>query len=368
MPNNKTFLFVLNHPAHYHLFKHTIKILQTNGHRCDIIARDKDVLCQLLVDDNIEFLKFEKKNNFGSGIFFSSIANLIKKILFVWKYSIRNKPDIMIGTDWAISIVGRFRSIPNIIFNEDDTFATPENNIFYPFSKFLVLPACCDRELWEKKKISYPGYHELAYLHPRYFKYDESIVENAIGSSKPYIIIRLVSLTASHDIGKVGLAKNLIQKIIDISGSRFKIFISFEVSGFNQFKQYSYKFSPSIMHHVLAGAHLVIGDSQTMIAEAAVLGTPAIRLNDFVGKLGYLEELESRYGLSFGFLPSQHEEFLAKVEELLNVEDLELAWQKKLDKLYIDKIDVTKFMVWLLGKYPESIKRCKQTNLIERFG
>ncbi len=35
-----------------------------------------------------------------------------------------------------------------------------------------------------------------------------------------------------------------------------------------------------------------------MIAEAAVLGTPSIRFNDFVGKLGYLEDLEHKYGLT----------------------------------------------------------------------
>lgn len=29
-----------------------------------------------------------------------------------------------------------------------------------------------------------------------------------------------------------------------------------------------------------------------MAAEATILGTPSIRFNDFVGKLGYLEELE----------------------------------------------------------------------------
>jgi predicted glycosyltransferase len=33
---------------------------------------------------------------------------------------------------------------------------------------------------------------------------------------------------------------------------------------------------------------LYIGDSQTMAAEAAVLGIPSIRFNSFVGKLVYL--------------------------------------------------------------------------------
>ena len=35
---------------------------------------------------------------------------------------------------------------------------------------------------------------------------------------------------------------------------------------------------PSDMHHALAFASLYIGDTQTMAAEAAVLGTPSIRL------------------------------------------------------------------------------------------
>jgi predicted glycosyltransferase len=45
---------------------------------------------------------------------------------------------------------------------------------------------------------------------------------------------------------------------------------------------------------------MYIGDSQTMTAEAAVLGTPAIRFNDFVGELSYLEELEYTFDLTYG--------------------------------------------------------------------
>jgi len=42
------------------------------------------------------------------------------------------------------------------------------------------------------------------------------------------------------------------------------------------------------MHHVMAFASLYIGDSQTMAAEAGVLGVPFVRFNDFVGRIGYL--------------------------------------------------------------------------------
>lgn len=54
------------------------------------------------------------------------------------------------------------------------------------------------------------------------------------------------------------------------------------------------------MHHVMAFASLYIGDSQTMAAEAGVLGVPFVRFNDFVGRIGYLRELEDTYELGYG--------------------------------------------------------------------
>ena len=35
------------------------------------------------------------------------------------------------------------------------------------------------------------------------------------------------------------------------------------------------KIDPNDMHHILSYAHIFIGDSQTMAAEAAILGTPS---------------------------------------------------------------------------------------------
>ena len=67
-----------------------------------------------------------------------------------------------------------------------------------------------------------------------------------------------------------------------------------------QFEKYRIKINPLDMHHVMAFASLYIGDSQTMAAEAGVLGVPFVRFNDFVGRIGYLRELEDKYRLGFG--------------------------------------------------------------------
>lgn len=52
-----------------------------------------------------------------------------------------------------------------------------------------------------------------------------------------------------------------------------------------QFEKYRIRINPLDMHHVMAFASLYIGDSQTMAAEAGVVGTPFVRLNDFVGTI-----------------------------------------------------------------------------------
>ena len=44
-------------------------------------------------------------------------------------------------------------------------------------------------------------------------------------------------------------------------------------------------------------ASLYIGDSQTMSAEAGILGTPFVRFNDFVGRINYMTEMEDVYEL-----------------------------------------------------------------------
>ena len=350
------YYFVLNHPAHYHLFKYAIHDLKHIGHQCDIFIRPKDVLRKLLDRDEINYIIISDSIRNKKRILFQSIRGLIKKDFELIKYIKKRKPDLMIGTDWAITILGRIFDIPSLVFNEDDTIATPENKIFYPLAKNLVIPDCCDKGLWENKRISYSGYHELAYLHPKRFNFDYEIIKKYLNNNKPYIIIRLVKLTASHDKGNKGLGFQLLDTIIEKYKERFLILISFEGEINKRYADYSFIFDPSLMHHFLAGAHLVIGDSQTMIAEAAVLGTPSIRFNDFVGKLSYLEDLEHVYDLTYGFKTTEKERFLLKIEELLMTNDLKNRWQVKIRNMYKDKIDVASFFTWLIENYPNSLR------------
>ena len=101
---------------------------------------------------------------------------------------------------------------------------------------------------------------------------------------------------------------------------------------------------------------MFIGDSQTMTAEAAVLGTPALRFNDFVGKLGYLEDLEHSYQLTFGFKTSQETELFEKTKELLIIENIKEEWKKRRLRMLDDKLDFAKFSEWFVENYPDSVR------------
>ena len=149
------YYFVLNHPAHFHLFKNSIKELLFNGHQCEIFIRPKDVLKELLDGETLQYTllpDFKRKSN---SILFSSTLGLIRKNFQLAKYILRKKPDLLIGTDWAITNVGKLFNIPSLVFNEDDTGATPENKLFYPLATNLLLPDCCDKGLWMNKRVSY---------------------------------------------------------------------------------------------------------------------------------------------------------------------------------------------------------------------
>ena len=128
----------------------------------------------------------------------------------------------------------------------------------------------------------------------------------------------------------------------------------------NELEKLRLKIKPTELLEFMDGLTLYIGDSQTMAAEAAVLGVPSIRYNDFVGKLGYLEELEDKYGLTYGVKTSNQEMLLKKIDELLSIPNLKEEWQLRRKKMLDDKIDVTEFVVWFIENYPKSFYIMKE--------
>jgi predicted glycosyltransferase len=101
---------------------------------------------------------------------------------------------------------------------------------------------------------------------------------------------------------------------------------------------------PARLHDALAGADLLVADTQTMVTEAALLGTPAIRSNSFVGDddMGNFLELERRNLV----------ENLASFEAVLD-RAVEFAadpstpdrWRRRRDELFTEVVNPTDILV-----------------------
>lgn len=351
--STRPLLFFLNHPAHYHLFKNAINRFIQKGYPVKVIIVTKDILADLVKKEGWDYINLfpQGRRYKGLPIVLGSLLALMRTEVKLFKLVKRMNPAVMVGTEGTIAHTGALLKIPSLLFNEDDTKALPENHMFYPFATNVVLPQCCDPDEWMKKKITYPGYHELAYLHPNYFTPDPEAVKEFRPNGERYFILRLVHLNASHDMGKTGIDDQIARKVIALLEKHGKILVTSERPLKPEFEKYRIKIDPHDIFHALYYADLYIGDSQTMAAEAAVLGTPSVRFNDFVGRLRYLDELEYKYGLTFGIKTSQPQRLYEKIEELVTTKNLKEQCQKKAASMLSEKVDVVDFTVNVISKY-----------------
>lgn len=349
-------LFMVSHPAHYWMFRNTMEKLQEDGHEIVMVIRPKDVLEQLCIDAGVPFYKVKHRPKKG-GMFGLAIF-LIEKIWEVWHIARKEKPDMLVGSDGVVAYAGRLCRKPAFEFFEDDwNIIHIYAKMFFPFYNSLICPYVCDAGKWNYKKIGYPGYQKLTYLHPNIFTPNPAIVKDyGIDADKPYFIIRFAKLSAHHDVGVHGFTKEIAQTVINKLKAHGRVYITSETELPEEFEQYRLRIKPLDIHHILAYASLYIGDSQSMAVEASMLGTPCLRFNDFVGakKISVLEELDEKYHLTKGISSKEPEVLYAKIDEILAMPDARKTYQERRKVMLDEKIDVTRFWVWFLENYPES--------------
>lgn len=353
------YLFQLNHPAHYHLFKNSIKELRSRGHEVLILARQKDILLDLLKNETFDVLSVKKGKSLFQKLKLNKQSQ--KEILEYVRY---NKPDIIIGTG-DFSYVTKKLGIPSIFCGEDDAnlnlllFAW--TLVTYGGFSSILAPYGVNNSIWNKKTTFYHGFQKLAYLHPNQFTPNKTVVEQYFSVDKPYFILRFAKLNAYHDVNAKGINTVIAQKLIDILEKHGDVYITSERELEPQFEKYKLNINPLDIHHVMFFSKLYVGDSQSMAVEAAMLGVPSIRFNDFVGKISVLEELEHKHGLTYGIKTSEPEKLYEKIEELLAIPNLQEEFQARHQRMLADKIDVTAFLVWFIENYPKSAEIMQET-------
>jgi predicted glycosyltransferase len=327
------------HPAHVHLFKNFIWEMQKKDHKILITAREKDVTLRLLDAYEIKYAKISKISKSKIGL----LAEFISRNIKFYKIAKKFKPDVLMGAMGpTIALVGFLIRIPRVVFYNNET-AKLTNFFVQPLATAFVTSTSYEGKV-KGKHITHNSYHELAYLHPRYFEPNKEILKLAKLENQKFFIVRFVSWESSHDIG----GRSLIDKIGFIKSlERYgKVVITSEKNLPNELKKYQIKLPPEKMHDLLAYATLCIGESATMAAEAALLGVPAIYIANTLR--GYINELEKDYQLVFNF--KSQKKAMQKALKLLKNRSLKNEWLEKRDKMLKEKTDLTEWMIKFIEK------------------
>ncbi len=339
----------ISHPAHVHFFKNTIKTLAQRGHTIIIGARNKEFTIDLLQESNMDYVLL---TNQGKGL--AGLAKeLVEQQFKISKIIRGNSIDMMLQIGGIFNApVGKYYGIPALAFSDTEN-AIWDNRLSFALSRYVLSPMCFDQNIggsW-KNQIFYPGYHELAYLAPRYI----------CGTIKPEnkFLVRFVGWKAAHDIGEKVLLDEQKIKIVEILKKYGGVLISSEGPLPKEIEKFACRFHPSEIHDFMKTCKMVVGESATMASEAACLGIPAIFISN-TGR-GYTTEEDKKYGLIKHYRLNQWDEIIQIMKEW-GSQSLNDEWQKKRWNMLKDKIDVTAWVVDLIENYPESIIDAKNGN------
>ncbi len=335
-------LIDLGHPAHIHLFRHAIEEWKEREHEVILVVRDKDIVTDLMDVIGWEYTIGSRARTGRFGLF----LELIEHDWRVLSVARKHRVSVMLGTSVSIAHASKLTSARSVVFNEDDSdVARVFAKLAYPFADAIVTPRGV-RVSYRRKHVMHDSYHELAYLHPERFAPDPHIrAELGLDADEPFFILRFVSFDAAHDWGEGGIATELRKELVQALSARGRVFVSAEGEAPDWVHPYLFPLSHLKMHDALHGAMMFVGESQTMAVEAAVLGTPSIRCNTFVGRCSVLEELEHTYGLTYGFRPENFEAMMGKIEGILDDEETPRAWELRRQTLLSEKTDLTAWMV-----------------------
>lgn len=317
-----TYLFELNHPKHYYQFKYVMQMLQDKGHTVHVVARDKDVLLDVLRQENVPFRVF---GNHYKGMIKKVLGTI--PILFHYAGIVRElKPDVVVSkASFYGCLLARLFGKKSLIFPDSEVVKVT-NRYVVPLATLVVTPATFGLD-YGKKHRRIKGFFEDCYLAPSVFTPDEQVVA-AAGIQRPYAIFRFVGWTANHDVGNKGFTLEQIRRMVSLVDSRMNVYVSSERQLPDDLLERRLPIEAAKMHHALAFADLYLGDSQTMATEAALLGTPAIRSNSFVGEhdMTNFKVLEKEYGLLRNI--ADFEDVLAALDDM-SKQSQKQQWQQR---------------------------------------
>jgi len=334
-------LIFTNTPAHVHLYKHVVAGLESRGHDVLVLGRDYGCTVDLLEWYNLPHEVYGRCAT-TKGSLLSNLPSHYARILL---YARRFAPDLIFGVGAYAAHTGAALRAPTVLVTDSEPTSL-DHRLSTPFANAVLTPDAFRKDLGENHYV-FPGFKECAYLHPEVYERTPSIRDRlGVSPEEPYTIVRLNAFGSHHDIGEGGISEDECHELIEHIADDAHVFVSDEGRGLDLENVPAEPFSlhPARLHDALAEAELLVADTQTMVTEAAMLGTPAIRSNSFVGEddMGNFVELQEN-GLIFNV--STFGEILEHAKRVLSSEDASSEWLHRRDRYLEDKCNLTSLLV-----------------------
>ena len=344
------------HPAHVHVFGALATELVGRGHEVRFTLRDKDVARELLDQQGIPYELLSRQQHGVGGL----AGEFVQRSARLWHIAAAFRPHFLAGVMGpSITAVGRLRRVLTrdrariaVFYNTE--IARLTNTVVYPLADYV----CTPDSYWAKvhgNHVTYPGYHELTYLHPHRFTPDPEVPKrHGIDISKPYFLLRFVSYKSSHDVGVDGLTPAQKVGLVRTLSEFGAVYISSESALPPELEPYKLKIPASDMHQVMAFARLLVGESATMASESAVLGVAAVYISPF-GR-GFTDDQERRYQLVHNFNGERfHADWLSEVRRLAADPNLVERSRAAQARMLSEKTDVT---LWMVDFFEREYRAC----------
>lgn len=335
------YLIFTNTPAHVHLYKHVVDKLLARGHEVLVLARDYGCTVELLEWYDLPYEVYGYCATAKGSLFARLPAHYARAVRAVYRFD----PDLIFGMGGYAAHTAALTRTPSVLVLDSESTSL-DHSMSIPFARAVLTPDTFRKSLGDDHYV-FPGFKECAYLHPDIYEHDRSIRESlGVGSDEPYAIVRLNAFGSHHDVGEGGISQSECRDLIERLADRATVFVSDEGHNVSLESVPAEPFSlhPALLHDALAEAELLIADTQTMVTEAALLGTPAIRSNSFVGDsdMGNFLELEDE-GLIFNI--ASFDGVIEQAQLLLDAENTASMWSRRRNEYLNEKCNLTDLLV-----------------------
>jgi len=328
----------IGHPAHVHFFRPVLKELRDAGHESRVTARDKDVALALLRAYAIEHRVLSRAARTPRGLYYEYPLRLLRLVALARRW----RPDVMVAIGGAfVAPAARLSGVPSLVLTDTEHVAL-DRWLTYPLASRIATPYTFLKELGPVQ-VRYRGLQELAYLHPDRFVPDAGVRrELGIGEREPFVILRVVSWSAGHDVGQTGFSVEDLDAGVRRLAAGARVFASAEGAMPAALRSHALRLPAHRIHAALHEATLYIGEGATMATEAGLLGTPSLYVSSLAGAMGNFQHLASA-GLVESFPAGAPA--LARAAEILGDARLREDWRGRARRFAAGHEDVVAFVL-----------------------